>query len=182
MTDKCLSEKMPVSVMKNTDQRRALALALRYQKRFPGIVEGERVEGRIAPEKRADFIKEFARIMIDDSRLREILFDPAESDGSKKIMIAAHVVGKNEFSLTKAVRELRQLASRLCFEGGGGYEERQADILRLASIRKLSPEKSEIFQREMHHAVSCSSVILCGPIGGASWHLEKEIEAHEEPI
>jgi hypothetical protein len=158
--------------------RSALALTIRYQKRFPDITGGTRHPGRIRLDKRVAFIEDFSKLMIPDDKLRSLVLkwvEPRGIEGGKEVSkervdtIVSYCVDKNG-SVNGAFDELKAIYDKVMTGHPPAHHRyllSDLDIARLAKLQRLSDAETKEFSAELHHMVNSTRDILRQPLEGA---------------
>ncbi len=151
------------STRKGTVERNVLALAARYQRRFPQVLEGSVVPGAVTLGAREPLLQDYARLMIPEQRLREILLNSKDSIEEVSHKLVGYLLEKNNLSAEKTTAELQELFTYL-----GGDKKRELihkeDLAQLASLKRMELQDAAEFIKETDHLIGTCSCILIGPI------------------
>lgn len=152
--------------------RRTLALTFRYQKRFPEIVNGKRLIGRMRLDKKVEFFLDLSKLAIPEEQIRSSVISWYGSssslpDGERKILrrekvnaIADYCLRKNG-SVDGAVAELTGLRKKMALEEAPiGEPPLKADCLRLAKLQRLPEKEALDLYDQLTHSIWCSLGLL----------------------
>lgn len=162
-------------------KRKTLALALSYVRRFPEVLDGEVLRGRIRLDKRPEFILDVTKLMVPDDRLRALVLEKrtrSENDERDRIdsirksdKIAVYCLDKNNGSRDAALLELNAITSRL--SGEGQRVLKLEDILALRSVRRMPKKMALQFASGLGHMVYSVLQVLISTVDGAVGRLEE---------
>jgi hypothetical protein len=147
-------------------QRKIIALTLNYLRRHPEIIEGKKINGRIALSKRGEFDNEFVKIVVEDKELASILTNNSIENPCKQI---AEYFMQKYGSKEKAVEELNKLTRTI-------EKNTRCDYTfydRIAKIMKLHGEDQNQFLREFQHMISSANGAIQFELTRAKWLLQK---------
>ncbi|MFA6269466.1 MAG: hypothetical protein WCW13_05685 [archaeon] len=139
---------------KGTFARKALALNIKYQRKYPEIIQGQLIKGRFSLDKRSDFYRSLVNLSVEDKKLVAILTEPAPKDLGKKI--AEHAMNKcgSKPSAIEYLSGLKKRIEELSKENG------LVDA-KLLKLLKITPEEQNKFLKHHNHMINSASGIIC---------------------
>jgi len=157
-------------MQKNTPARKALAVTVWLQHKHP---EASRISGRMNTAKRFQHFKAYAKTMVSEEKVREILLSPITPEQAG-IQIAEYLIQKTK-NPKKALSKLRQIENEV-----GKPIERELsfakELIKHAKKIKIPKEKMMDYIKEINHLVAGTHETLTIPLLFAELELENKLQ------
>ncbi len=155
-------------MQKNTPARKALASTVWFQHKHPETAPGN--IGRITTAKRYQHMKRYARDLIKDQKLREIILSPVEPKSSGKLIVGYLIekTGSAENAFVELKRMQKELGNPL--NPRFGYTR---ELLKYSRKKGIPKEKFKEYDKETAHIIAASFQMIVFPLMRAEMQLEQ---------
>lgn len=153
--------------LKNTPARKALAVTIWLQHKHP---QAQKTLGRMNTAKRFEHFKAYAKTMVGEKKIREILLSPIDPEKAGK-KISDYLIQKNK-DPKKALDDLLRIQK----EVGNPVERKLSfakELVRHAKKIKIPKENMRSYIKEINHLVAGTHETLTIPLLFAELELEK---------